>query len=194
MEAQISTPDAFIEEWKDIEGYAGRYQVSSLGNFVSITKRSGRKTMRGSLDTKGYVKITLYKNGARHTQGAHRFVAQAFIPNPENKTQVNHLDGDKQNNAVSNLEWCTNAENQQHKFHVLGYKIPEERLAQMWEKALPKSVEASRKPIFCEETKERFNSIKEAVAKYGTTPSNFSRALLRKKTAAGYHWRYANGD
>ena len=188
MEAQTE------EEWRDIKGYEGRYQVSSLGNFVSITKRSGRKTMRGSLDTKGYVKITLYKNGARHTQGAHRFVAQAFIPNPENKTQVNHLDGDKQNNAVSNLAWCTNAENQQHKFHVLGYKIPEERLMRMWEKALPKSVEASKKPIFCEETKDRFDSIKEAVAKYGTTPSNFSLAVLRKKTAAGDHWRYADGD
>lgn len=183
------------EEWKDIPGYDGRYQVSNLGNFVSITKRSGRKLLKGSFDKKGYIKISLYKNGSRKIVPAHRLVAMAFIPNLDNKPQVNHLDGVRTRNCVSNLEWCTNAENQWHKFNVLGYKMPRKRLEKMWAKARLVVPECSMKPIQCVETGQTFPSIKSAVEALGTSQSNFSLALRGKnKTAAGYHWRYTDGD
>lgn len=183
------------EEWRDITGYKGRYQVSNLGNFISITKRSGRKIIKGSLDHKGYIKITLYKNGQRTTLGAHRIVAQEFIPNPKGKQQVNHRDGDKQNNATYNLEWCTNAENQQHKFHVLGYRMPAEQLRTIQQKGLEIAHKKSKKQIQCIETGKVYESIKDAVKEFGTSQSNFSLVLKGKnKTAAGYHWRYVDGD
>lgn len=184
-----------IEEWRDIKGYEGRYQVSNLGNFVSITKRSGRKDLSGSYDKKGYLKITLYKSGDRKTFAAHRLVAAAFIANPNNKPQINHINGNRSQNSIDNLEWCTNAENQWHKFHVLGYTIPKKQLDALHAKTRVLLPQSSRKPIECVETGEIFLSIKEAVRKFGTSQSNFSLVLKGKnKTAAGYHWRYVDGD
>jgi hypothetical protein len=62
--------------------------------------------------------ISIYKNGKRKSEKVHRLLAQSFIPNPENKPQVNHIDGDKSNNKLSNIEWCTAKENIQHAFRI----------------------------------------------------------------------------
>ena len=108
------------EIWKDIKGYEGLYQVSSFGrvkSFDSIDKlgriRKGR-ILKGGKITHGYLKVKLYKNGIASHHRIHRLVAQAFIPNPENKSEVNHIDEDKTNNMLSNLEWVTRNENNNH--------------------------------------------------------------------------------
>ena len=103
------------EIWKDIEGYEGIYQVSNKGRIKSFY---GVKEKILVTRTKGhdYEKVLLSKNGVGKTFLIHRLVAKAFIPNPENKPEVNHIDGNKKNNCVENLEWMTCSENTKHAF------------------------------------------------------------------------------
>lgn len=93
------------EVWKDIKGYEGHYQVSSLGRVKSV-KFHKERIMKMSIDSDGYVVLHLTRNNTRKNVRVHRLVAEAFIPNYSNHPQVNHKDEDKTNNAVSNLEWC----------------------------------------------------------------------------------------
>jgi len=111
-----------IEVWKDIDGYSGVYQVSSLGRVRTVEDPNPKRKDRcrkehihvGGLSGKKYGKyrfILLRKNGKVGKFSIHRLVAQAFIPNPENKLQIDHIDGDKLNNKVDNLRWVTGKEN-----------------------------------------------------------------------------------
>ena len=99
------------EIWKDIEGYEELYQVSNFGRVKRVT--TGR-ILKGGKNTSGYIQIYLYKQGIRDVNRIHRIVAQSFIPNPENKPEINHIDEDKTNNRVDNLEWVTKKENTNH--------------------------------------------------------------------------------
>lgn len=100
------------EIWKDIQGYEGRYKISNLGNVYTYLRD---KNMTPKKCRKGYLRVGLRDDqGVRKSHGVHRLVAQAFIPNPENKPQVNHIDEIKVNNIVDNLEWVTNRENAIH--------------------------------------------------------------------------------
>ena len=115
------------EIWKDIPGYERLYQVSNLGNVKSCSKirKGGRyncvrtykeKQLKTTKNPYGYIYVQLY--GKNHTKKyfIHRLVALAFIPNPENKSSVNHINGIKHDNRVENLEWVTHSENTKHAF------------------------------------------------------------------------------
>ena len=113
-------------EWRDVKGYEGIYIVSSNGQvkrlpYISKTpdgllcQRKGR-VLKPWFDKKGYQHIELCDKGRTRTVTVHRVVAEAFLPNPDNKPQINHIDCDKTNNAASNLEWCNNSENQLHAY------------------------------------------------------------------------------
>lgn len=101
---------------KDIVGYEGLYEVSDSGEIFSLNyRRTGvRKILKCTVNTAGYWSILLSKNRVVSTFRVHRLVAIAFIPNPENKREVNHKDANKLNNSVENLEWCTPLENSNH--------------------------------------------------------------------------------
>lgn len=98
------------EIWKDIDGYKGLYQISNKGRVKSLYKGSER-ILKPCDDGHGYYHIILCNDGVSKTFKLHRLVAQAFIPNLENKPQVNHKDENKLNNCVDNLEWSTAKEN-----------------------------------------------------------------------------------
>ena len=107
------------EEWKDIEGFEGFYQVSNKGRVKSLSRISDtrKKTMfvdrilKQSPDGKGYMMVWLYKGSKRYTKKVHRLVAKAFIPNPQQKPQIDHIDTIRINNSVENLRWVTPSEN-----------------------------------------------------------------------------------
>lgn len=108
------------EKWKPIKEDT-KYEVSNNGRVRSWKKKGGGvydapNIMRQSSDQKGYKRINFLINGRTANKKLHRLVAEAFIPNPGNKPQVNHKDGDKSNNSVGNLEWVTNTENMRHAY------------------------------------------------------------------------------
>lgn len=95
------------EVWKDVQGYEGLYKVSSHGRIWN----SKRNRMRTLANNKGYKMVALSKNGFKISHAVHRLVAIAFVENPENKREVNHIDEDKTNNFYLNLDWVTPKEN-----------------------------------------------------------------------------------
>jgi len=115
------------EVWKPVPEYEGHYEVSSLGNVRGIgryvdTKSGSSRIAPRQLkcqSTTDYPRVHLSKDGAGKHYLVHRLVALAFLPNPENKPQVNHIDGDKANPVLSNLEWVTNSENVRHSIDQL---------------------------------------------------------------------------
>lgn len=119
------------ETWKSVVGYEGYYQISNKGNCRSILRSvlysDGRiatfrsKNMKPIFTNYGYIKFRLTKNGISKSCFAHRLIALTFILNPEKKPEVNHIDGNKLNNQLENLEWVTSSENINHSFN-LGYR------------------------------------------------------------------------
>ena len=101
------------EIWRDIAGYEGLYQVSNCGRVKSFYR--GGRILKQSLK-RGYMFVELYLNTNGKIHIVHRLVAQAFIPNPLNKLEVNHINGIKTDNRVENLEWVTRSENEQHAY------------------------------------------------------------------------------
>lgn len=162
------------EIWKDLPGFEGLYQVSNLGRIYSVPRYKAKGgIMSGHADKKGYINITLRRNGEQFTQKLHRLVAITFIPNPENLPEVNHKDENKQNNCVDNLEWCTTAYNHEYGTRTL------------------RASTRCGKPIRCIETGVEYPGARWAARELNIDASSITKALKNpNRTCGGYHWQY----
>lgn len=191
------------EIWKDIEGYEGLYQVSNLGKVKSLERkdRYGRtfkeKIKQLQVDKDGYLRTSLWKEKNGSLKQVHRLVAVAFIPNEENKPIVNHIDGNKQNNNVKNLEWCTNSENDLH-----AYRLGLRTVNKTGEGRFGKLNGASRAIYMLDKNSnkilKKFESLADAGRFLGRNANQMSHiaAQIRgeRRTAYGYKWRYAEDE
>ncbi len=113
------------EEWKPVSEFPADYRVSSLGRIkrISASNRADKEFLEGTLAKHGYRVITFTVGNICYQRYLHRIIAAAFIPNPESKRYINHKDGNKENNALDNIEWVTARENLIHRSRVLGLEI-----------------------------------------------------------------------
>lgn len=157
-----------MEQWKTIKEYEGHYEVSDLG--LVRNARTG-KILNLHSNNSGYLVIDLHKDGTHKTFSVHRLVAKAFIPNPDNLPEVNHLNEDKHDNRATNLEWCDRVHNINH-----GTRI-----------------ERQSKPVLCVETGEIFQSTKAAGRYLSKSSGGISECCNgNRNTAFGFHWQYVN--
>ena len=182
-----------MEQWKQIKGYEGRYEVSNCGNVRSLicysTKRKEYmlrkqpRLLRQNTTHDGYKRVGLSKEGKMKHITVHRLVAIAFIPNPDNAPAVNHKDEDITNNHVSNLEWCTNKYNSN--YGTLGKRISE-RLSKhhhLAKSVVQMSLDGKDIAIY--------SSTREAARNIGIRCECITRCCKGKyKHAGGYKWRY----
>lgn len=131
------------EIWAAIPEYEGYYEVSSFGKVKSLSRISHRgfklkeKILKASSNTDGYLQLRLWKDGINKTFRVHRLVALAFIPNPECKPRVNHIDNNRANNFLSNLEWATHQEDVDHKCRQNRQNRPDREKNNFWGKKGP---------------------------------------------------------
>ena len=142
-----------MNEWRPITGFPN-YEVSNDGDVVNLVTGRQLKPIREST---GYLHVTLCHEGHHHQTSVHRLVAQEFISNPDSKPFVNHIDGDKTNNQVDNLEWCTQSENMKHAYRT-GLQKP---IPSQIQQSLARSAEVRRRPVINLETGTRYESIAE---------------------------------
>lgn len=162
---------AEVEQWDAIRGYEGLYEISDHGRVKRIDK-NGEHLIKAQVNSRnGYCYVHLSKENTVRAHRVHRLVAEHFIKNPYGKKVVNHIDGNKQNNMYSNLEWATDSENQLHSHRVLGNV-------------------GGRKPkkVKCVETGEIYSTMAEASRKTGI---KHIASVIRgeRQTAGGYKWQ-----
>ena len=177
----------------------GFYEISNLGRVRSLDhyirqRNNSKKLHKGRIlntwsDKIGYTVVGLNKYNKYKIKKIHRLVAEAFIPNPENKSDVNHIDGNKSNNIVSNLEWATRSENMQHAYNT-GLSKPYWTGKRGWNSTTGRPVKHI--DIKTGKTRTIYGSMEEAARKlHIVSPSNIRGCIIgRQKSCAGFKWEY----
>lgn len=177
------------EIWKDCKHYEGLYEVSSIGRVRN--KRTGR-IRKQYVESNGYCTTCLSKFGITRKEYIHRLVALTFIDNPDNKPQVNHVDGDKLNNEVTNLEWATAKENIRHAWDN-GLSHSSDLQKEKAKKLCRELGLASSKSVRCVETNTIYPSAREAYRQTSIHYSHIGKCCRGKyNTAGGFHWEYVD--
>lgn len=183
------------EVWKDIAGYEGLYQASSMGRirrlrFINnyVDKRKITIVKAYPINS-GYLKIMFHKDGGYENKLVHRIIAETFIPNPKGLDQVNHKDGNKHNNNADNLEWCTQSENMRHAVNMglfTAFSLGK------YGADNPKAIPVEMLDKNTGELLKRFGSLIDAAHFLGKEKSGHivSCCKGKLKSAYGYRWRY----
>lgn len=162
-----------VEEWKDIKGYEGLYKISNLGRVKSFQGVKER-ILKSNIQNCGYEYVVLAMNGKFKTKNIHRLVAEIFIPNPNNYKEINHIDENKHNNNVNNLEWCTRSYNASYG------NTPKSK-----EKVI---LQYNKNGDFI----KKWKSISEVERQLKISHvSIVNNCKNKRKTAGGYIWKYA---
>jgi len=174
--------------WKNIDGYDGTYQVSDDGQVRNV--KTGL-TLKQQKTKFGYLAVKLFSHNKGKEYKVHRLVATAFIENPHNKPQVNHIDCDRTNNDVTNLEWVTNKENSQWSIR-LGRRVMTEK----WRENIIRT--RKRKPVrginLATGEVVLFNGVRET-SKIGIDPSGVINCCKgRSDNVGGYTWEYIEAE
>lgn len=176
------------EEWEEVEGYPG-YSVSTEGRVMSYRLKEPKELAQQTTKCGyKYVRLSISKNKSKYSL-IHRLVAKAFVPNPDNKPQVNHIDGDKSNNKASNLEWVSAKENTRHAYE-LGLRD---------NNTLARNGKSNSKPVSQIDVKTgrviaTFPSVSE-VRHHGFDRAAVQRCCyVRKDTHKGFRWRFVGEE
>lgn len=187
--------------FKEIQGYEGLYSINEDGLILrhkrTTNNRRGvfvleEKFLSTTAKANGYIQTTLTKDKSKKHFSVHRLVAQVFIPNPDNKPCINHKDGNRSNNNVNNLEWCTHSENNLHAFRTLNKAPTKGCLGKFG------AEHHSSKPVIqwslSGQMLNTFAGQHEASRMTGVNRGNISGAISgRYKTAGGFNWTYKDG-
>lgn len=175
------------EIYKDIPGFENKYQISNFGNVKSVNYLNTKKP-RVLVPIKHHLGYLLVHLGFNKIKMVHTLVAESFIPNPEGKKYVNHIDGNKQNNNVRNLEWVTSKENMNHAIRT-GLRNPHKNNH-------PRGSDTSNSKHVFQCTKDgtpikEWACISDAAREIGCNPSSIvNNAMGRTKTLHGFTWKY----
>ena len=177
------------EVWKDVAEYEGFYQVSNRGNVRSMDRRGlqgyGRRerVLKPQRNSSGYLQVCLSKNGTVKRKSVHRLVAEEFILNPENLSQVNHIDEDKTNNNAKNLEWCDSKYN-------INYGTRTERLSKKVRAVNTKTGEVLTFNSTAEAGRNGYNTSAVSKACWGTYKASTGKLVGDGCTYKGFRWSY----
>lgn len=185
------------EVWRAIHGFEGSYQVSNLGRVKSLSRSSGNaqnisdRLLSLSKERNGYLRVRLWNHQRVTRCLVHRLVAEAFIPNPGDKPQVNHKDGNKLHNHADNLEWVTQSENAKHAIDT-GLYVP--TVAHLWS-GLPGTANPRAKAVDQIDAGGRlirtWGTLTQAEKHYGFWGGALNRVLARgNKLYKGFYWNY----
>lgn len=175
------------EIWKDIKGYKGLYQVSNFGKIKRINPKM--KILKETDNGNGYKIVGLCKNNKRKNYYVHRLVAEAFIPNLNNFKEINHIDNNKSNNIVNNLEWCTRNYNVKYSYDR-GYHIPPKNMLGRKGKNHPISKPVKQYDLNGNFIKEYESANLASQATKVCYMSIKKCRCGRQKTAGGFIWTY----
>lgn len=175
-----------MEEWRDIRGYEGLYQISNMGDVRSIAK--GILILKKYENNCGYLYVILYKNKTRRKFYIHRLVAESFIDNPSSKPYVDHIDTIKTNNIYSNLRWVTPSENNLN--DITRKHISESLMKNSSFIGVKGNKHPNSRSIVCITTGEVFDCIEYACRKYGLNHSHICSCCKGKRN---YHGKLPDG-